>query len=143
MENALKANSKDVAEQYERQLRPLKEAYGKVMLEVNFVKMLQRHVAFTEEQWLPSPMRWHRKVAQPLWLRPISSQIYSTERAAYLPEQMRFSDNQPIRRSQNEEALQPRPATQRFELNTHGRIWKTCSQSNRHIINPEILSQRT
>jgi len=38
MENALKANPKDVAEQYEKQLSELKEAYGEAMLEVKFLK---------------------------------------------------------------------------------------------------------
>lgn len=35
MENALKANPKDIAEQYESQLRELKEAYGEAMLGEN------------------------------------------------------------------------------------------------------------
>ena len=34
MENALKANSQDVREQYERQLKELQEAYGEAMLEL-------------------------------------------------------------------------------------------------------------
>ena len=38
MENALKANPKDVAEQYEKQLSDLKEAYGEAMPEVKFLK---------------------------------------------------------------------------------------------------------
>jgi transposase-like protein len=38
MENALKANPKDVAEQYESQLRKLREAYGEAMLELKFRK---------------------------------------------------------------------------------------------------------
>ena len=38
MENALKANPEDVAEQYEKQLSDLKEAYGEAMLEVKFLK---------------------------------------------------------------------------------------------------------
>ena len=33
MENALKTNPKDVAEQYETKLRELREAYGEAMLE--------------------------------------------------------------------------------------------------------------
>ncbi len=49
MENALKANPKDVAEQYETQLRDLKEAYGEAMLELKFRKKLQRHLDSTEE----------------------------------------------------------------------------------------------
>ena len=38
MENALKANPKDIAEQYETQLRELREAYGEAMLELKFRK---------------------------------------------------------------------------------------------------------
>ena len=49
MENALKANPKDMAEQYEKQLSELKEAYGEAMLEVKFLKKLQRHLASTDE----------------------------------------------------------------------------------------------
>ncbi|MEM1187968.1 MAG: transposase [Pseudomonadota bacterium] len=49
MENALKANPKDVAEQYEQQLSELKEAYGEAMLELKFRKKLQRHLDSTEE----------------------------------------------------------------------------------------------
>ncbi|MEM9313440.1 MAG: transposase [Pseudomonadota bacterium] len=49
MENALKANPKDVAEQYEQQLSELKEAYGEAMLEIKFRKKLQRHLDSTEE----------------------------------------------------------------------------------------------
>ncbi len=49
MENALKANPKDIAEQYEKQLSDLKEAYGEAMLENKFLKKLQRHLASTEE----------------------------------------------------------------------------------------------
>ena len=44
MENALKANPKDISEQYEKQLSELKEAYGEAMLEVKFLKKLQRHL---------------------------------------------------------------------------------------------------
>ena len=44
MENALKANPKDIAEQYEKQLRDLKEAYGEAMLELKFRKKLQSHL---------------------------------------------------------------------------------------------------
>jgi transposase-like protein len=39
MENALKANPKDIAEQYEKQLSELKEAYGEAMLELKFRKI--------------------------------------------------------------------------------------------------------
>ncbi len=42
MENALKANPKDIAEQYEKQLSELKEAYGEAMLEVKILKKYQR-----------------------------------------------------------------------------------------------------
>ena len=47
--NALKANPKDVAEQYEKQISELTEAYGEAMLEVKFLKKLQSHVASTED----------------------------------------------------------------------------------------------
>ena len=49
MENALKANPKDVAEQYEKQLSELKEAHGEARLEVKFLKKLQSHFASTED----------------------------------------------------------------------------------------------
>ena len=49
MENALKANPKDIAEQYEKQLSELKEAYGEAMLELKFRKKLQRHLDSSEE----------------------------------------------------------------------------------------------
>ena len=49
MENALKATPKDIAEQYEAQLRDLKEAYGEAMLELKFRKKLQRYLDSTEE----------------------------------------------------------------------------------------------
>ena len=49
MENAFKTNPKDVAEQYEKQLSELKEAYGEAMLEVKFLKKLQSHFASTED----------------------------------------------------------------------------------------------
>lgn len=41
MENALRANSQDVREQYERQLTDLQEAYGEAMLELRARKKLQ------------------------------------------------------------------------------------------------------
>ena len=41
MENALKANSQDVREQYERQLKELQEAYGEAILELRARKKLQ------------------------------------------------------------------------------------------------------
>src|SRR5690554_4127546 len=49
MENALKANPKDIAEQYETQLRELREAYGEAMLELKFRKKLQRHLDSTDD----------------------------------------------------------------------------------------------
>ena len=49
MGNALKSNLKDVAEQYERQLSELKEAYGEAMLEVKFLKKLQSHFTSIED----------------------------------------------------------------------------------------------
>ncbi len=49
MENALKANPKDIAERYEKQLSELKEAYGEAMLELKFQKKPQRHLDSTEE----------------------------------------------------------------------------------------------
>ncbi|GAB7533909.1 hypothetical protein BGC_01140 [Burkholderia sp. 3C] len=41
MENALRANSLDVKEQYERQIKELQEAYGEAMLELRARKKLQ------------------------------------------------------------------------------------------------------
>jgi len=41
MENALRANSQDVREQYERQLKDLREAHGEAMLELRARKKLQ------------------------------------------------------------------------------------------------------
>ena len=49
MENALKANPKGIAEQYEVQLRELKEAYGEAMLELKFRKKLQRHLDSSDD----------------------------------------------------------------------------------------------
>jgi hypothetical protein len=40
MENVLRAKSLDVKEQYERQLKELKEAYGEAMLELRARKKL-------------------------------------------------------------------------------------------------------
>ncbi|WP_206613477.1 hypothetical protein [Parahaliea mediterranea] len=39
MKNALRANPKDIAEQYEKQLRDLKQADGETMIELGFRKM--------------------------------------------------------------------------------------------------------
>jgi transposase-like protein len=41
MENALRANPQDVKEQYERQIKDLREAYGEAMLELRARKELQ------------------------------------------------------------------------------------------------------
>jgi len=41
MESALRAKPEDVREQYERQFRELREAYGEVMLELRARKKLQ------------------------------------------------------------------------------------------------------
>ena len=49
MENALKANPKDVAERYEKQLAEFKEAYGEAMQENKFLKKLQRHLDSAED----------------------------------------------------------------------------------------------
>ena len=49
MENALKANPKDISEQYESQLSELREAYGEAMLELKFRKKLQRHLDSTDD----------------------------------------------------------------------------------------------
>jgi len=45
MENALRANPKDVREQYERQLKNLQEAYGEAMLELRARKKVAVPVA--------------------------------------------------------------------------------------------------
>ncbi|GAA3970793.1 transposase [Allohahella marinimesophila] len=44
MENALKANPKNVAEQYEKQIQDLQSAYGEAMLENRFLKKLRSHL---------------------------------------------------------------------------------------------------
>lgn len=49
MENALKANPKDVTEQYEQKLKELHEAYGEAMLEVKFLKKLRSHLESTDD----------------------------------------------------------------------------------------------
>jgi hypothetical protein len=49
MENALRASPRDIAEQYETQLRELREAYGEAMLELKFRKQLQRHLDSTDD----------------------------------------------------------------------------------------------
>ena len=54
MEHARKANLKDVAEQYEKQLSARKDSSRESRLEVKFLKQLQRHLASTEESSLGS-----------------------------------------------------------------------------------------
>ncbi|NIB40283.1 transposase [Pseudomaricurvus alkylphenolicus] len=49
MENALEANPKGIAEQYEKQLSELKEVYGETMLQLKFRKKLQHHLDSTEK----------------------------------------------------------------------------------------------
>src|SRR5690606_32041436 len=49
MENALKANPRNTAEEYETQLRELREAYGEAMLVLKFRKKLQRHLDSTDD----------------------------------------------------------------------------------------------
>ena len=50
MENALKANPKDVSERYEKQIKDLHETYGEPMLQVKFLKKLQS-LSNQEERW--------------------------------------------------------------------------------------------
>lgn len=49
MENALRANPQDVKEQYERQIKDLKEAYGEAMLELRASKKLQPQLGEDEK----------------------------------------------------------------------------------------------
>ena len=49
MENALRANPRDVAEQYEQKLKELHEAYGEAMLENKALKKLHRHLGLEED----------------------------------------------------------------------------------------------
>ena len=49
MENALKANPKDVTEQYEKKIEDLHAAYGEAMLQVKFLKKLNRHLDQDED----------------------------------------------------------------------------------------------
>ncbi|NLS14922.1 transposase, partial [Vibrio sp. SM6] len=44
MENALKANPKDLSEQYEKKIDDLHAAYGEAMLQIKFLKKLNRHL---------------------------------------------------------------------------------------------------
>src|SRR5690554_6756231 len=63
MENALKANPKDIADQYETQLRELRGAYGAAVLELKVRNKLQRHLDASDDcsirswpRWLPKAM---------------------------------------------------------------------------------------
>ncbi|MEZ9864437.1 hypothetical protein AB4353_14800 [Vibrio breoganii] len=49
MENALKANPKDVTEQYEKKIDDLHAAYGEAMLQIKFLKKLNRHLGQNDE----------------------------------------------------------------------------------------------
>ena len=49
MENALRANPRDVAEQYEHKLKQVHEAYGEAMLELKARKKLARHLGLGED----------------------------------------------------------------------------------------------
>ncbi|WP_211091860.1 hypothetical protein [Vibrio agarilyticus] len=44
MENALKANPKDLSEQYEKKIDDLHAAYWEAMLQIKFLKKLNRHL---------------------------------------------------------------------------------------------------
>ena len=49
MENALKTNPKDVTEQYEKKIEDLHATYGEAMLQVKFLKKLNRHLDSDED----------------------------------------------------------------------------------------------
>jgi hypothetical protein len=49
MENALRANSRDVAELYEKRIDELTSAYGEAMLELKARKKLNRHLGLDED----------------------------------------------------------------------------------------------
>jgi hypothetical protein len=49
MENALKANPKDVEQLYQKKIDDLHAAYGEAMLENKFLKKLRSHLESTEE----------------------------------------------------------------------------------------------
>ncbi len=49
MENALRANPRDVSEQYEKKLEELHSAYGEAMLQVKALKKLHRHLGLDED----------------------------------------------------------------------------------------------
>lgn len=50
MENALRANPLHIKEQYDRQLKELKEAYGETMLEIRARKKLQSLLGQEDEK---------------------------------------------------------------------------------------------
>ena len=49
IENALRANPRNVAEQYEQKLKELHEAYGEAMLENKALRKLHRHLSLEED----------------------------------------------------------------------------------------------
>ncbi|XDZ52329.1 hypothetical protein AB8Q18_04570 [Neisseriaceae bacterium CLB008] len=49
MENALKANSKDITELYEKKLDKMHAAYGEAMLQIRFLKELRSHLNHAED----------------------------------------------------------------------------------------------
>ena len=49
MENALRANPRDVSEQYEKKLEELHSAYGEAMLQVKALTKLHRHPGLDED----------------------------------------------------------------------------------------------
>jgi len=49
MENALRANPRDVAELYEKRIDELTSAYGEAMLELKARKKLNRHLGLDED----------------------------------------------------------------------------------------------
>ena len=61
MENALRANSRDVAELYEKRLDELTSAYGEAMLELKARKKLNRHLGLDEDLYFSSKPRWRKK----------------------------------------------------------------------------------
>ena len=49
MENALRANPRDVTELYEKKIEELQSAYGEAMLELKARKKLARHLGLEED----------------------------------------------------------------------------------------------
>ncbi len=49
MENALKANPKDITELYEKKLDKMHAAYGEAMLQIRFLKKLRSHLDQAED----------------------------------------------------------------------------------------------